>query len=154
MIGSEAKRMKKNTVYFFGLIAILTLGGACRTRTVTTSSWVSPERQVKVTSRIYGAPGKAFVEESKKEVSLGVSYLNWVNTSTNFLVALTGADVKLKIDWVNPTNCFIRFYDYGKNLSAYDAAKLEKSARPLKTYELKPTATGSWTLKESTKNEG
>ena len=104
-------------------VAALVLSAGC-TRTVVGGYEQSPDKEYCVYGRIYGAYGRAFLDETSKTVRISI-----VVAGTNQILLfrkeyrVRGSDVSWDAAWDQHNNLTVVVYDYGRGLDEVDARK-------------------------------
>jgi len=103
--------------------AALILASGC-TRTVVGGYIQSPDKKYCVYGRIYGAYGRAFIDETSKKVRVSI-----VTGGTNETLLfrkkypVRGSDVNWDATWDTHNNLTVVVYDYGRGVTRWDAKK-------------------------------
>src|SRR5882724_6642249 len=104
----------------FLLSAVITLLGC--TRTVTGGFTDSPDKKYRMYGRVYGALGKAFLDETGKTVRLSI-VLNDAQETLLFRneIRVKGSDVGWDCTWDKDGNVSVVVFDYGLHVYWEDA---------------------------------
>lgn len=106
-------------------------------RTVTGGFDDSPDKKFRIYGRVYGAPGKAFLDETEKTVRISVVTAD-ANETLLFRekIDVKGSDVGWDCTWDKGDNAEIVVFTYGPNVDQADAVKAGTLSNLLATVSL------------------
>ena len=115
--------MNRPSMLTFLLLGVVTLLPGC-SRTVTGGFEDSPDKKYRMYGRVYGALGKAFLDETPKTVRISIV----TNDSEETLIfrreiQVRGSDVGWDCTWDTEDNVSVVVFDYGPHIYWEDARK-------------------------------
>ena len=118
------------------LLSVVTLLLGC-SRTVTGGSDDSPDKKFRMYGRVYGALGKAFLDETRKTVRISI-VTNDPEETLIFRreIHVKGSDVSWDCTWDKDDNVSVVVFDYGPRVYWEDARKAGRPSNYLASVSL------------------
>src|SRR2546427_300187 len=128
--------MNRCSTLTFLLLSVVTIFLGCG-RTVTGGFHDSPDKKFRMYGRVYGALGKAFLDETRKTVRISVVR----NDSEETLIFrrdihVKGSDVGWDCTWDKEDNVSVVVFDYGPRVYWEDARKAGTQSNRLASVSL------------------
>src|SRR5258708_404282 len=115
--------MNRSCIQTFLLLGVVTTSLGC-SRTVTGGFDDSPDKKLRMYGRVYGALGKAFLDETRKTVRISIV----TNDSKETLIFrreihVKGSDVRWNCTWDKAGNVSVVVFNHGPGVYWEDALK-------------------------------
>jgi len=115
--------MNRPSTLTFLLLSVVTLLLGC-SRTVTGGFTDSPDKKYRMYGRVYGALGKAFLDETPKIVRISIVTKDSKETLIfRREIHVKGSDVSWDCTWNTADNVSVVVFDYGPHVYWEDARK-------------------------------